>query len=622
MEPVQSEFCSFGLFYHNVTGDRAGEILTEYGQPGDFLVRPSESNRNEYTLSVHRGGQPQPRITHVKIPVKDNAFYLPNGKTFTTLAALVEDMCDGSAFKSADGHLIEMKRPLVIPAYDKSVLNGCDRFFHPMIDGKDAEQLLEREPNGSFLLRESTSNPREFVLCAKTGDTVLQIKIENFRGKFRINDQTESFRTIPELISTFSKRPMFQQKEGAIPVALKKEVPSQRVYPDMIESRMKYLEGNTNQLHYDQEFNELELDPELRMFTSVKESRNPEYLMYNRFKNVIPLDHSRVKLKHENSNFRGNDYINANYIGINQEKYPELQGFTKKYIATQACLDTTVENFWRMVWQEKCPIIVMLTQEYERNKAKCVKYWPDYEHTKSFPCMLTVKNVGEEGDEKFVSRIFEVTRGGETRTVLHYQLLFWDDYDVPTDSVQIYMEKINAVYDSLVDPGSMIIHCHAGIGRTGTYIALDILMNVLNKRGLNWPISVYRVVYMLRESRARMVQNEHQYRFIYETILEYIKAMKRDSSTSSGSQDSSLLTTDSGGSMPCISPRSPLTSTNTNTSPQQRKDSETFANTQNQDPIALQPPPLPARPTTRAPLPTPVPTSADNDYVNTSTVNQ
>uniref|UniRef100_A0AC35FA89 Uncharacterized protein n=1 Tax=Panagrolaimus sp. PS1159 TaxID=55785 RepID=A0AC35FA89_9BILA len=527
IQPISPGFEKPCHFFYNVSGERAQELLLEHGKLGDFIVRPSESNKNDHTLSVHRGD----RVTHVKIPMKEGQFYLPNGASCPNLRSLVEYICQENVFVERDGTVIEMRAPLIIKLTDRSALIGCDRFFHPMTSGKEVEALLNKEPNGTFLLRESGTTAGEFVIGVKCNDDVLHIKIYYIDGRYKVTMVGEAFRSINELMDNYTRTIMYQANGDPVPLTY--PLQCTRFLPCMIEERLDFLKKpsakNPNKDNAAEEFDMLQTDPESRMFVSCKEGRKPENATKNRYKNIVPFDHTRVKLRTENETIRQSDYINANYIEILQdEKYREFEELPKRYISTQGCLDNTVGAFWRMVWQENSQTIVMITKEVEKGKVKCVKYYPelDEEILTGFLNEIKVKTVKyQEDEEKFIRREFEITKGEEIRKVFHYQFLFWDDYECPADSVQSYMDEVNkcAEDNQIEDCGPMIVHCSAGVGRTGTYICIDILITLIKMRGLNWPIDVTKTVRMLREQRAFMVQTETQYRFIYETIGAFVK---------------------------------------------------------------------------------------------------
>ncbi|XP_018424207.1 PREDICTED: receptor-type tyrosine-protein phosphatase alpha-like [Nanorana parkeri] len=225
----------------------------------------------------------------------------------------------------------------------------------------------------------------------------------------------------------------------------------------------------------------------------------------NRYKKVLPYDDSRVVLR---SNHSRSDYINASYIdGYKAPKF---------YIATQGPIPETLSDFWSMVWQENCSVIVMLTGLEEQNKVKCEQYWPEQSQTYG-DITVSVQKIVQTG--AFTIRSFSLKKVQSTVQMMVEQIhyLRWPDHGVPkkaSDMVQLVeiMNKCNP-------PGSgpIIVHCSAGIGRTGTFLALDIL---LKRAHAVKKVNVYNCVLELRKKRVKMVQEKEQYIFLYDVLLE------------------------------------------------------------------------------------------------------
>ncbi|XP_074712630.1 receptor-type tyrosine-protein phosphatase kappa-like isoform X2 [Strix uralensis] len=226
----------------------------------------------------------------------------------------------------------------------------------------------------------------------------------------------------------------------------------------------------------------------------------------NRYKSIIPYDHCRVVLQPSDM---GNGYINASYV----DSYRSSRFF----IAAQGPLPGTVLDFWQMVWQEKTSVIVMLTGLVEQNKTKCEQYWPEQEQVYG-EFTVTLNNI--RTTMGLVTRIFCLQKAGCAlpRAVeqFHYQL--WPDHGVPRNPAQLLclVEMVNKrVLEAPAGP--VLVHCSAGIGRTGTFIALDFLLKMGKAEG---KVDVFQCVQRLREQRVSMVQTKEQYTFLYEVLLE------------------------------------------------------------------------------------------------------
>ncbi|ESP03520.1 hypothetical protein LOTGIDRAFT_171307 [Lottia gigantea] len=250
----------------------------------------------------------------------------------------------------------------------------------------------------------------------------------------------------------------------------------------------------------------------------------------------LVVDHTRVILKDGDPNVVGSDYINANTISSDEESNEPK----KQYIATQGCLPNTIVDFWRMVWQENSRVIVMTTKEVERGRNKATKYWPEEnEGAKeySFYCgKLKVKLLKESKETEFITREMELvmeTLEGQMvespRIIYQYHFQTWPDYGVPQDpgSVLKFLYTINSKQYSVEDAGPLIVHCSAGIGRTGTFIVIDMILNQITTLGFDTDIDIQKTIQGVRSQRSGMVQTEAQYKFVYMAISHYIQTEKQ-----------------------------------------------------------------------------------------------
>ncbi|XP_051546505.1 receptor-type tyrosine-protein phosphatase O-like isoform X2 [Myxocyprinus asiaticus] len=241
----------------------------------------------------------------------------------------------------------------------------------------------------------------------------------------------------------------------------------------------------------------------------------------NRYTNILPYDFSRVKLISLH-NDEGSDYINANYIpGYNSPH---------EFIATQGPLPETRNEFWKMVLQQKSHVIVMLTQCNERRRVKCDHYWPFTEEPVAYG-EITVEMMSETDSPEWTIRNFRLGYADETQDVLHFNYTSWPDHGVPTVNaiesilqfVQIVRQQVNRT------KGPIIVHCSAGVGRTGTFIALDRLMQHIQEHEY---VDILGMVSEMRSHRLSMVQTEEQYVFIHQCVLLMWKKKKQQSHTS------------------------------------------------------------------------------------------
>ncbi|XP_058716080.1 receptor-type tyrosine-protein phosphatase eta isoform X2 [Poecile atricapillus] len=241
----------------------------------------------------------------------------------------------------------------------------------------------------------------------------------------------------------------------------------------------------------------------------------PENRGKNRYNNVLPYDISRVKLSNQSSGT--GDYINANYMpGYNSKK---------AFIAAQGPLPNTIEDFWQMIWEKNIYSIVMLTKCVEQARTKCEQYWPD-KQPKSYGDIV-VTMVSEVVLPEWTIRDFTVEKSNtpESHTVRQFHFTSWPDHGVPeTTDLLINFRHLVHEYNSQNPMDSpTLVHCSAGVGRTGTFVAIDRLIQQMEMENT---VDVYGVVYDLRMHRPLMVQTEDQYVFLNQCVMDIIKSQR------------------------------------------------------------------------------------------------
>ncbi|XP_037822790.1 tyrosine-protein phosphatase corkscrew isoform X5 [Lucilia sericata] len=203
----------------------------------------------------------------------------------------------------------------------------------------------------------------------------------------------------------------------------------------------------------------------------------------------------------------------------------------KTYIATQGCLANTITDFWNMIWQENTRVIVMTTKEYERGKNKCAKYWPDEGQCKQFG-PAKIQCISENSTNDYTLREFLFSwRDQPERRIFHYHFQVWPDHGVPADPgcVLNFLQDVNTKQGQLTQagekPGPICVHCSAGIGRTGTFIVIDMILDQIDRHGLDTEIDIQRTIQMVRSQRSGLVQTEAQYKFVYYAVQHYIQTL-------------------------------------------------------------------------------------------------
>ncbi|CAH1242713.1 PTPRA [Branchiostoma lanceolatum] len=228
----------------------------------------------------------------------------------------------------------------------------------------------------------------------------------------------------------------------------------------------------------------------------------------NRFKNIVTYDSGRVKLN-PIPGVAGSDYISASYM--DGYKAP------RKYIAAQGPLPNTVDDFWRMIWDTKAKNIVMVTNLKENNKQKCTQYWPDSGKKIYGDIDVTLADTIPMVDH--VTRIFLVGKEGilTKREVTQFHFLGWPDFGLPRSPMGLL--KFRRAVITKVAPKDMpiVVHCSAGVGRTGTFITVDAMLEMMQAEE---KVDVFGFVSRMRQNRSTMVQTKAQYVFIYRALLE------------------------------------------------------------------------------------------------------
>ena len=520
-------------FHPNISAMEAENLLLTRGVDGSFLTRPSESKPGDFTVSVRRNGA----VYHIKVQNTGDYYDLYGGKKFATFAELLQYYMEHhEQLKEKNGDVVELKYPL------NCADPTSERWFHGPLSGKEAEKLLmEKGKHGSFLVRESQRYPGDFVLSVVTGDDkwksndgkskVSHVMIRCQELKYDVGGG-EYFGSLRDLVEYYKKNPMVATL--GIVLQLKQPLNTTRINAAEIESRVRELSkvaemAGMGKQGFWEEFETLQKQ-EYKFLYSQKEGRRQENKNKNRYKNILPFDHTRVVLHDGDPNEPFSDYINANIIMPEFEAKCHNLKPKKSYIATQGCLQNTVNDFWRMVFQENSRVISMTTKEVERGKSKCVKYWPDEYALKDYG-VIRVRNIKESAAHNYTLRelkLSKVGQGNTERTVWHYHFQTWPDHGVPSDpgGVLDFLEEVHHKQESIMDAGPVVVHCNTGIGRTGTFIVIDILIDIIREKGVDHDIDVSKTIQMVRSQRPGMVQKEAQYRFIYMAVQHYVQRLQ------------------------------------------------------------------------------------------------
>ncbi|XP_055675851.1 tyrosine-protein phosphatase non-receptor type 22 isoform X1 [Falco peregrinus] len=243
-------------------------------------------------------------------------------------------------------------------------------------------------------------------------------------------------------------------------------------------------------------------------------SEQPENIKKNRYKDILPFDHSRVELSLITSD-EDSCYINANFI-------KGVYG-PRAYIATQGPLPTTVIDFWRMIWEYEVLVVVMACVEFEMGKKKCERYWAEVDGSPLQCGPFSIACEAEEKKNEYVIRTLKVALNESIRTIYQFHYKNWPDHDVPL-SIDPILDLISEIRCYQPDDSVPIcIHCSAGCGRTGVLCAIDYTQKLLRDGIVPVNFSIFSLIQEMRTQRPSIVQTKEQYELVYDAVIELFK---------------------------------------------------------------------------------------------------
>uniref|UniRef100_A0A3B3TMT4 protein-tyrosine-phosphatase n=1 Tax=Poecilia latipinna TaxID=48699 RepID=A0A3B3TMT4_9TELE len=315
------------------------------------------------------------------------------------------------------------------------------------------------------------------------------------------------------------------QENPVVRMSMWKEVPAAGMYMGVrspvkachFESHLNKLQADSNYL-LSEEFEDLK---DVGRNQTMDVARLPENRGKNRYNNILPYDSTRVKLSYLEDD-PCSDYVNASYIPGNN--------YRREYIATQGPLPGTKDDFWRMVWEHGVHNVVMVTQCVEKGRVKCDQYWPADKEPLYYGD-LVIQMLSESVLPEWTIREFKIISENSCsypRMMRHFHYTVWPDHGVPesTQSLIQFVRTVRDYVDRSPSTGATVVHCSAGVGRTGTFVALDRVLQQLDSKG---GIDLYGCVFDLRLHRQHMVQTECQYAFLHQCVRDVLRARKHRS---------------------------------------------------------------------------------------------
>ncbi|TDG41413.1 hypothetical protein AWZ03_012169 [Drosophila navojoa] len=540
---MRVQLYGYKWFHGNLSGKEAEKLILERGKNGSFLVRESQSKPGDFVLSVRTDD----KVAHVMIRWQDKKYDVGGGDSFDTLSELIEHYKRHPMVETC-GTVVHLRQPFNATRITAAGINArveqlvkggfWEEFESLQQDSRDTFERVEGYRDANRL-----KNRYRNILPYDHTRVKLQDVESNAVGAEYINANYIRLPTDGDLYNMSSSSESLNNTVASCPACTAAQ--TQRNCPNCqqqnktcVQCAVKSATLPTNCATCNRKSDSLSKH---KRSESLSASANASAAgtgpgtptaAGNTSASAALNGCLAVLLKKHCGDASPPPSTTSSCSGPSTGSLQNGEGqMYKTYIATQGCLANTKTDFWNMIWQENTRVIVMTTKEIERGKTKCERYWPDEGQTKQFG-HARVHCVKENSTNDYTLREFLFSwRDKPERRIYHYHFQVWPDHGVPADPgcVLNFLQDVNTRQSSLAQagekPGPICVHCSAGIGRTGTFIVIDMILDQIVRNGLDTEIDIQRTIQMVRSQRSGMVQTEAQYKFVYYAVQHYIQTL-------------------------------------------------------------------------------------------------
>ncbi|XP_016948512.1 tyrosine-protein phosphatase corkscrew isoform X2 [Drosophila biarmipes] len=553
---MRVQLLGYTWFHGNLSGKEAEKLILERGKNGSFLVRESQSKPGDFVLSVRTDD----KVTHVMIRWQDKKYDVGGGESFATLSELIDHYKRNPMVETC-GTVVHLRQPFNATRITAAGINAR---VEQLVKGGFWEEFesLQQDSRDTFSRNEGYKQENRLKnryrnILPYDHTRVKLLDVENsVAGAEYINANYIRLPTDGDLYNMSSSSESLNSSVPSCPACTAAQTQRNCSNCQLLNKTCVQCAVKSATLPYSncatcsrksdslskhkRSESSASSSPSSGSSGSSGASVNGPGTPTNLAGSAASCLAGLLKKHSSDSSSYGpgsgsSSISGAGFMSMAEREREREREMFKTYIATQGCLLTpqvnTVTDFWNMVWQENTRVIVMTTKEYERGKEKCARYWPDEGRTEQFG-PARIQCVSENSTSDYTLREFLVSwREQPARRIFHYHFQVWPDHGVPADPgcVLNFLQDVNTRQSHLAQagekPGPICVHCSAGIGRTGTFIVIDMILDQIVRNGLDTEIDIQRTIQMVRSQRSGLVQTEAQYKFVYYAVQHYIQTL-------------------------------------------------------------------------------------------------